>query len=126
MACSACEKAKALAAGVAGVLSLSSANYYIGIIQAYGVNVNPSEAQIQLAKERSEACLKCPHIRHFGETSVKSEIITFMADNFSNEQTKQLETNYSSCSACGCPLFAKVFADPTNPDLGCPHGFWKS
>lgn len=125
MACSACEKAKALASGVVGALSLSKSNYYIGILQSYGVSANPTDDQIELATERSKACLNCPHIRHFEENSVKGEIISFISDNFANEKVKELETNYSSCSACGCPLFAKVFADTTNPSLDCPKGFWK-
>jgi len=121
MACKTCQKAAQLMQSAA---KLSNANYYIGIINSYGVSVNPSDEQVELAKKRSETCQKCEHIRYFSETSVKGEILGFIQDNFSSEKVKDIPTNYASCSACGCPLFAKVLANTDNPDLDCPLGKW--
>lgn len=58
------------------------------------------------AKMRALVCEQCPNAR-------RGKLLTFVKDSL-----KEIEGYY--CTACGCPLSAKLRSDTT-----CPEGKWE-
>jgi hypothetical protein len=65
-----------------------------------------SEVTEGKAKGRAAICAVCPHAKH-------GKLLTFVKDRL-----KEIEGAY--CSACGCPLSAKVRSN----DI-CPENKWQ-
>jgi len=77
----------------------------IDILKSWATKLNPNELQSKIAKDRLHICLGT-------DSTDKCEYVTEFVDG---------KKWSSTCSACGCPISAKVFSSNSNP---CPKNKW--